>query len=66
MLRGGSRSAASSKIELFVVIVNGLKPLDIITKSSILDVAAVLDPPLALIKLGEQEGSKMSIRFKLI
>ena len=30
-----------------MIIVNGLKPLTIITKSSILDVAAVLDPPLA-------------------
>ena len=44
--RGGSRTAAGSKKELFVIIVNGLKPLTIITKSSILDVAAILDPPL--------------------
>ena len=44
--RGGSRTAATSKMELFVIIVNGFKPLTIITKSSILDVAAVLDPPL--------------------
>ena len=29
-----------------MIIVNGLKPLTIITKSSTLDVAAVLDPPL--------------------
>ena len=42
----GSRTAAASKMELFVIIVNGLKALTIITKSSILDVAAVLDPPL--------------------
>ena len=34
--RGGSRAAATSK----------LKPLTIITKHSILDVAAALDPPL--------------------
>ena len=33
-------------MELFVIIVNGWKPLAIITKCSILDVAAVLDPPL--------------------
>ena len=33
-------------MERFVVIVNGWKPLTIITKWSILDVAAVLDPPL--------------------
>ena len=33
-------------MERFVIIVNGWKPLTIITKRSILDVAAVLDPPL--------------------
>ena len=43
---GGSRTAATSKMQLFVVIVNGLQPLTIITKCSIFDVAAVLDPPL--------------------
>ena len=43
---GGSRNAATSKMEHFVIIVNGSKTLTIITKSSILDVAAVLDPPL--------------------
>ena len=46
MTRGGSRTAAASKVELFVIIVNGWKPLTIITKSSTLDAAAVLDPPL--------------------
>ena len=44
--RGGSRTVATSKMERFVIIVNGWKPLTIITKRSILDVAAVLDPPL--------------------
>ena len=44
--KGGSMTAATSKMELFVIIVNGWKPLAIITKSFILDVAAVLDPPL--------------------
>ena len=44
--RSGSRTAATAKMELFVIIVNGSKPLTIITKCSILDVAAVLDPPL--------------------
>ena len=29
-----------------MIIVNGLQPLTIITKGSILDVAAALDPPL--------------------
>ena len=42
----GSRTAAVSKMELFVIIVNGFQPLIIITKSSILDVTAVLGPPL--------------------
>ena len=48
MLRGGSKAAATSKMEFFVIIVNGWKPLTIITKHSILDVAAALDPPLML------------------
>ena len=44
--RDGSRTAATSKMELLVIIVNGIQPLTIITKCSILDVAAALDPPL--------------------
>ena len=44
--RGGSRTVATSKMERFVIIVNGWKPLTIITKRSILDVAVVLDPSL--------------------
>ena len=45
--RSGSRTAATSKMEHFVIIVNnGWNPLIIITKSSILDTAAFLDPPL--------------------
>ena len=61
--RGGSRTAATSKMQCFVIIVNGLdrfmiivngwKPLTIITKRSILDVAAALDPPLNLIYSNE-------------
>ena len=47
-LRGISRAAATSKMECFVIIVNGWKPLTIITKQSILDVAAALDPPRKL------------------
>ena len=39
-------TAGAFKVELFVIIVNGFQPLTIITKSSTLDVAAVLDPPL--------------------
>ena len=44
-------------MELFVIIVNGWKSLTIITKSPILDVVAVLDPPLVdliLTKFSEQ------------
>ena len=48
-IRSGSRTAATSKVELFVIIVNYWKPLTIITKSSTLDVEAVLDPPLNII-----------------
>ena len=44
--RGGYRSTATFKMELFVIIVNDFQPLAIITKCSILHVAAVLDPPL--------------------
>ena len=61
--RSGSRTAATSKMERFVIIVNGLskmkrfviivngwKPLTITTKRSILDVeAAALDVAAALI-----------------
>ena len=45
--RGLSRAAATSKMERFVIIINGWKPLTIITKRSILNVAAALDPPLS-------------------
>ena len=45
-IKGGSRAAATSKMERFVIIVNGWKPLTIVTKRSILDVAAALDPLL--------------------
>ena len=45
--RDGSRTAATSKMERFVIIINGFQPLTIITKHSILNVAAVVDPPLS-------------------
>ena len=48
IIRSGSRAAAKSKMEYFVIRVNGWKPLTIITKYSILDVAAALDPPLII------------------
>ena len=51
--RGGSRAAATSKIECFVIIVNGIQPLTIITKRSIFDAAAALDPPLIGLWIGD-------------
>ena len=45
-IRGGSRAAAISKMERFVIIVSGFQQLTIITKLFILDAAAALDPLL--------------------
>ena len=45
-LRSGSRAAVTFKMERFVIVVNGLQPLTIVTKRFILDVATALDPPL--------------------
>ena len=50
-------------MERFVVIVNGLQPLTIITKLSILDVAAALDLPLTPIIF--HTISKIEGRLKL-
>ena len=50
LTRSRSRTATTSKMKLFVIIVNGFQPLTIITKWSILDVATVLDPPLLVIR----------------
>ena len=50
LCRGGSRTAATSKMEHIVIIVNDIQPLTIITKRSIFDVAAVVDPPLLCIR----------------
>ena len=50
IIRGGSRAAGTFKMERFVIIVNCWKLLTIITKHSILDVAAALDPPLIMIQ----------------
>ena len=44
--RGGSRAVATSKVERFEIIVNGIQPLAIITKRPILNAAAALDSPL--------------------
>ena len=48
-IRGKPGTAGTSKMEGFVIIVNSWKPLTVITKHSILDVAAALDPLLAII-----------------
>ena len=50
VIRDGSKAAAKSKMECFVIIVNGWKPLTIIKNRSILDVAAAVDPPLVIFK----------------
>ena len=49
IIRGGSRTAVASKVDRFVIIVNDWKLLTIITKRSILDVAAVLVPHLIIL-----------------
>ena len=49
LIRGGSRAAATSKMERFVTIVNGFQPLTIISKRSIVDVAAALDLSLMML-----------------
>ena len=49
--RGGSRVAATTKMERFMIIFNDIQPLTIVTKHSILDVVAALDPPLVAIPL---------------
>ena len=58
MARGGSRAAARSKMERFVIIVNVFQPLTIITKRSILDLAAALDLPLITNVLARQNFPK--------
>ena len=49
IFRDGSSTAATCKMEIFVIIVNDFQPLTIITKCSILDRAAVLHPPLTFL-----------------
>ena len=48
-IRGGSKAAATAKMERFVIIVNGFQSLTIITKRFILDDATALDPPLGMV-----------------
>ena len=49
VFRGSSSITATSKMERFVLIVNGWSPLTVITKCSILDVTAIVDPHLILL-----------------
>ena len=56
LIRGGSRTGATSKMELFVIKVNRFQPLTINTECSILDVAAVLDLPLLIRVLGRRRN----------
>ena len=69
MNRGGSRTAVATKMERFVIIVNDWKPLAIITKSSILDVVAVLQKSLLkkerLIEIGLLDIVKLFARPSL-
>ena len=65
--RDGSWTAGGPKIELFLIIVSSFQPLTVIPKCTILDVAAVLDPPLALIMISfEGESLIHSFRSFLI
>ena len=48
-LTDGSRATATSKIQRLVIIVNGWKPITVVTKYSILDVAESLDSPLSTV-----------------
>ena len=65
MLRGGSRTAATSKRELFLIIVNCFQPLTIIIKRSILDVAAVLDTPLFTDFIVTNDVDSLDSKFNL-
>ena len=60
---GWSRAAATSKMERVVIIVNGWKPLTIITKHSILDVAEPLDSPLHILRKMVRGQVKVLTKF---
>ena len=52
-------------MERFVIIVNGFKPLTIIIKRSILDVAAVLDTPLFTDFIVTNDVDSLDSKFNL-
>ena len=64
LFRGLCRTAATSKMAHFVITVNGFQSLTIITKSSILDVVAVLDPPQLLDK--NRHNIKTTLHSKML
>ena len=66
LTRGGSRTAATSQMENFEIIVNSWRPLTVIRKSSILDVSAVLDPPLLTVFLSFAKKDSPSCLFALM
>ena len=49
-IKNKSRIAETSKLEHLVIIVNGFQLLIIITKCSMLDAEAFLDPPLEMLE----------------
>ena len=59
---GGSTAAATSQMKQFVTIVNVFQPLTVITKCSILDIAAALDPPLNTFRFSIKTASKVFIQ----
>ena len=63
-VRGESRAAVTSKMKRFVIIVNSFQPLTIITKRSILDVAATLYPRLHVVFVVENLVKFNSLRRK--
>ena len=46
IIKIGSRIFAGSRVVFFLTIVNGFKPFALVMKSSILDLAGLLGPPL--------------------
>ena len=62
-IRCGSRAGATSKMEGFVIIV---KPLNIITKHSILAVVAALDPSLSIYAVSSIWGAIIQVEMKKI
>ena len=45
-MQSGSRTLPAFRMQLFVALVNGRKPLTNVIKSTIFDVAVVLDTPM--------------------